>query len=492
MSRFIPAQLQRWTDGLLIQTPENQMQSDRFYRGISTDTRSLRRGEVFLALIGENFDGHNFADKAIEKGAGLLVLNEKSEQAMDLYHRLKNGENLPDLLLVNDTLRAYQRIAEGYRMTLLATVIGVTGSVGKTTTRRMIGAIVETQMKVHETDENENNQIGLPLTLLEADDSDEVVLAEMGMDRRGEIAILSGVAHPDIAIITGIGYSHAEYLGSRENILREKTDIVQGMKSNGLVLISGQDRHLNGWAKTAANEIPVWRIFNETPVETQEELDKLPAFWAEDLRIGPNETAFTAKTSLDPKVAWPVAIPVPGKHLVRAALFGLAAAYSLGLDMEIAVRGCADFVNARNRQRIVQKNGYIVINDSYNSSPESVTAALDTLALIAAERKGRKIVCLGGMKELGSYSRDLHHKIGEKIAKLNIDQLYLVGEEAEWIKEGIESGGKDIPLRIFNSSAEIRDAVLRDIKSEDSILVKGSRSYRMEVIADAIEKGADH
>lgn len=175
-----------------------------------------------MALIGENFDGHKFVDQAIARGCKMLILNEKSEQAMQLYYDLRQGKDIPDLLLVQDTLKAYQKIAEGYRATLLAPVIGITGSVGKTTTRRMVGAILGTQMKLHQTSNNENNQIGLPLTLLDADDEDEVILAEMGMDRRGEIKILSEVAHPDIAIITSVGYSHSEYLGSRKNILEEK------------------------------------------------------------------------------------------------------------------------------------------------------------------------------------------------------------------------------------------------------------------------------
>ena len=194
MPRLIPAQLQTWTQGLLIQTPEAEQHSERFYRGISTDTRSLRSGEAFLALTGENFDGHDFVDLAIEKGAKMLVLNEKSEKAMSLYNDIMHGKNVPDLLLVSNTLKAYQKIAEGYRSTLLAPVIGITGSVGKTTTRRMIAAILKTQLKLHQTAKNENNQIGLPLTLLSADDEDEVIIAEMGMDHRGEIKILSNVA----------------------------------------------------------------------------------------------------------------------------------------------------------------------------------------------------------------------------------------------------------------------------------------------------------
>lgn len=485
MARFIPAQLQTWTEGLLLQTPEAQQHSERFYRGISTDTRTLRSGEAFLALVGDNFDGHNFVEQAIAKGSKMLILNEKSEQAMQLYYDLRHGKDVPDLLLVQDTLAAYQKIAEGYRSTLLAQVIGITGSVGKTTTRRMVGAIIGTQMKLHQTSENENNQIGLPLTLLEADDEDEVILAEMGMDRRGEIKILSDVAHPDIAIITSVGYSHSEYLGSRQNILEEKTDIISGMKSNGIVLINGQDTHLNAWAMNFKGSTSVWRICNEFE-EIGTDFDDFPVFWAEDLKVETTGTSFTAKTTLDPKVAWQVKIKTPGKYLIRAALFGLATAYALGLDMDLAVKGCLRFSNTGNRQRIVQQNDLILIDDSYNSSPESNMAALDTLSMIAGDR--RKIACMSAMRELGQYAEDLHTNIGYKIADLGIDKLFLVGEETKWIEAGVKQIKPDLEIKTFADSAEIAEAIVKIIEPGDCILVKGSRSYQMEKIAQRIEE----
>ncbi|NLJ94542.1 MAG: UDP-N-acetylmuramoyl-tripeptide--D-alanyl-D-alanine ligase [Clostridiaceae bacterium] len=484
MPRLIPAQLQTWTQGLLIQTPEAEQHSERFYRGISTDTRTLRSGEVFLALIGENFDGHDFVNQAIKKGSKMLILDEESEQAMALYNDIRHGKNIPDLLLVPDTLKAYQQIAEGYRSTLLASLIGITGSVGKTTTRRMTAAILATQLKLHQTSKNENNQIGLPRTLLSADDEDEVILAEMGMDHRGEIKILSEVAKPDISIITGVGYSHAEYLGSRETILKEKTDIISGMKSNGIVLINGQDTHLNAWALKFKSTTTVWRICNEY-TEVGKDFEKFPVFWAEDIKIGIDGTSFIAKTSLDPEVAWPVKISTPGKYLIRAALFGLASAYALGLDMDEAVKGVQNFTNTGNRQRMVIKNNYLMIDDSYNSSPESVTAALDTLSMLAGDR--RKIACISGMKELGKYAEDLHTNIGYRIAEVGIDLLYLVGTESEWISTAVKQINPEIPIKIYETSDEVAAEVIKEIKQDDCILVKGSRGYRMENISALIE-----
>lgn len=324
----------------------------------------------------------------------------------------------------------------------------------------------------------------MPLTLLSADDEDEVIVAEMGMDRRGEIKILSEVAKPDIAIITSVGYSHAEYLGSREDILKEKTDIIAGMKSNGIVLINGQDTHLNAWALTFAGTTMVWRICNEY-TEIGDDYKNFPVFWAEDIKIGVHGTEYTAKTSLDPDVAWPVKIRVPGKYLIRASLFGLASAYALGLDMETAVAGCLDFTNTGNRQRIIINKKYIMIDDSYNSSPESVTAALDTLAMIAGNK--RKIACISAMRELGKYAEDLHTNIGYKIAEINVDLLYLVGEETKWIAAAVQTINPQIEIRQLNSSEEIARDIITEVHQDDCILVKGSRSYHMENISDEVE-----
>ncbi len=486
MSRLIPAQLQAWSKGTLVQSEQVKQLSDRFYRGISTDTRTLRRGQVFLALKGPNFDGHDFVSKAIEGGALMLVLNRETMVAKELTERLQRGEDLPDLLLVDDTLKAYQAIAEGYRLTLLATVVGITGSVGKTTTRRMTSAVMNTQMKVHQTKENLNNQIGLPLTLLQADDADDVIVAEMGMDHRGEIGILSKTAHPDIAIITSIGYSHAEYLGSREEILKEKTDIIRGLKKNGLVLINGQDEFLHEWA-LQNNEQTIWRIVNSKAEVEAKGLGDLPVFWAEDLRIGHFSTEFIAKTSLDLNEAWPVKIPCPGKHLVRAALFGLAAAYALGLDMTQAVQGCSEFSNTGNRQRIVELDGVLLIDDSYNSSPESNTSALDTLQLIAEQRQGKRFVCISGMKELGQYSAEMHRMIGEKLAQMELEHIYLVGEESAWIAEVLANKISDDKFTLCADSQAVKMQIKDRVHTGDTVLIKGSRFYKMEVIAQGLE-----
>lgn len=482
MTRILPAQIKAWTGGQLIQSSENQSDSERYYRGISTDTRKLRRGEIFLALRGEHFDGHDYAAEAIGKGAALLVLEERSEEAMEHYHRLSRGENLPDLLLVPDTLRAYQDIASGFRQTLLASVIAITGSVGKTTCRRMLSTLISSQLQVHETRENENNLIGVPLTLLEATDADEVLIIELGMDRRGEIKRLSEIVQPDISILTNIGYSHAQYLGSRENILREKTDILSGMKSNGLVIVNGDDPYLHGWSEDK-REISIWAVYDD---EKRAQSSQLPCFWAENIRLSSKETHFTLRSTLAPEIEHEVCIQVPGKHLVRSALFAFAAAYALGLEMDLAAQACQRFHNQGGRQQFVEIDGIEVMDDSYNAAPESIQAALDTLELLDSPSR-RRLVCLGGVRELGQYERSYHMSLGEKLAGQAFDIIYLVGEEMKVAFDTLKAKNPECRADWFPSSSDLIPELLSELRDGDILLLKGSRYYEMESIRKAVE-----
>lgn len=483
MARFLPTQIVTWTNGELIQPP-GRIRSDHFYRGITTDTRKLRAGEIFLALRGERFDGHHFTDEALRLSAGLLVLEQHSEPAVKLSEAVRQGKCQADLLLVQDTLQAYQRIAAGYRQTLLASLIAITGSVGKTTTRRMVSTVVADQLTTHETQDNQNNLIGVPLTILKADDDDDAVIAELGMDRHGEIAVLSEISKPDVSIITGIGYSHAEYLGSRENILKEKMDIIRGMKPNGLLLLNGQDEYLNKWVRENKGKISVWRICNEKCFHL-EGLEGVPAFWAEDITVSPQETAFTVKSDLDPLIRYPVKIPFPGKHLVRAALFSIATAYALGLDVERAAKACSLFHNTGARLNLMEIDSWTVLDDSYNASPESVMSALDTLKLLAG--KGRSIACLGGLRELGRYEEDLHREVGAKLAASDLDAIFLVGPETRYIEMALQERNCKVPVMRGETCEEIAEAFWSELRDGDHILLKGSRFYEMEKLLKMME-----
>ncbi len=481
MARFLPAQIKAWTNGELLMSEKNKNDSEHFYRGISTDTRSIRSGEIFLALKGERFDGHDFLVEAVKAGASALVIEKSSKAAKVFLDKYEAKEDIPDLLIVEDGLVAYGEIAAGYRSTLLASVIAITGSVGKTTTRRMVSEVISRQVCTHETANNQNNLVGVPLTLLEADDDDDVIVAELGMDRVGEIERLSNISKPDIAILTSIGYSHAEYIGSRKNILKEKTKIICGMKSNGLVLINGQDRSLVNWAKTVESDISIWSISNEKP---QEQPENIPSFWAEKLTLTPQSTTFEAHNDLDPETVVNITIPAPGKYLVRAALFALASAYALGLDLKQAAKDCIHFHNTGNRQNIVEIGENIIIDDSYNASPESTISALENLRLLSSDR--RSIACLGGIKELGNYEEELHKEIGKFLLDNPVDLLLLVGEEMKWLLEGLQESSAQIERHYFASTDEVIPVILDVLQEGDAVLLKGSRFYEMEKIHEAI------
>lgn len=483
MARFLPAQIHSWTKGELIMTAAKREDSEHFYRGISTDTRSIRKGELFVALKGENFDGHDFVSKALDKGAAALVLEQNSAAALDLCKRHAEGEDLPDLILVEDSLQAYGDIASGYRKTLLASVIAITGSVGKTTTRRMVSEVIADQVCTHETLSNQNNAVGVPLTLLNADDDDDVIVAELGMDRVGEIKTLSDISKPDIAILTSIAYSHAQYLGSLENILREKTQITHGMKSNGLVIINGQDKMLRAWANEEKENISIWSVSTKKPEPN--ELDNAAHFWAEDIQLSGENTSFTAKTDMDDSIALQVSIPAPGTYLVRTALFALASAYALGLDMEKAAKSCAHFRNTGQRQKIVSYSDFTVIDDSYNASRESIITALETMELMAKPQQ-RKIACLGGVRELGEYTEIVHKSLAEAISEFAVDALYLVGEEMRFLKEALAGHTDFSDLKLYEKSEDLAIDLLEQIQSNDLILLKGSRFYEMEKIHESL------
>lgn len=487
MARILPGQIRTWTGGKLFISPANEGNPEHFYRGISTDTRTIRKGEIFLALKGENFDGHHFANQAIERGAACLVLQEDSSVTQKLLANFST-RSTTDILLVDDTLVAYGNIACGFRKTLLASVIAITGSVGKTTTRRMVSEVVSDQVNTHETRDNQNNLIGVPLTLLQASDDDDVIVAELGVDHPGEIGKLSHISQPDIAILTQIGYSHAAFLGSRENILKEKTDIIAGMKSNGLVIINGQDDLLSRWAQKLEGELSVWTVSNR-PLDAEEQKG-LPGFWAEDIHLTAQQTSFTAHNSLDPDTVLTVTIPTPGKHVVRAALFALASAYALGLDMSRAAQACGHFKNTGNRQQLDQLSSCLVVDDSYNASPESMLSALETIELLANGQQ-RTIACLAGVRELGPYAEELHVKIGRCIAEHPVDYLFLVGEESAWIQAGLEQAGGHIPTRTYTSAEALLPdlkALLQEHPESDIVLLKGSRFYGMEKIHHALQE----
>jgi UDP-N-acetylmuramoyl-tripeptide--D-alanyl-D-alanine ligase len=486
MSRFLPAQLRAWTEGRLLQTPDHAADPERFYGAVSKDSRTLEPGQAYIALIGPNFDGHSFCSAALEAGALLLIVKEDHPVALDLAERFERGVISCDLLFVNDTWQAYQDIAYRYRLSLTAAVIGVTGSVGKTTTRRMIHCAIRSQLRAMQSFANLNNEIGLSQTLLNAQPDDQVLVTEIAMDRPGEIAKLSGIARPDYAVITNIGHSHAEYLGSVRAILQEKVSIAESMKANGVLILNGDDAMLEAWAVQSAKKTSVWFVASEKN-SGRLERDGYPVFWPEEIEATARGTDFVVRSSFAPADRWKVSLPVPGKHLIHAALFGMASAYALGLDMEEAGKSLSEFENTGGRQRIVNADAHdiTIIDDAYNTSPEAMQSAIQVMNTIAGER--RKLCVFGGMRELGKYSDSQHIVVARALIEAGVSSVLTIGEETRPLDDYFRSHGITDAWH-FESRDELLDTLLATVRRGDVILVKGSRLYELDQITRALEE----
>ncbi|NLB10674.1 MAG: UDP-N-acetylmuramoyl-tripeptide--D-alanyl-D-alanine ligase [Clostridiaceae bacterium] len=486
-TRFLPNQLRIWTDGKLFRSQKSIENTEKFYPCISTDTRVIKKGEVFLALHGDNFDGHDFIDAAIEKGAGMLIIEEKSDAARKLLP-FSADTDMPDILLVNDTLRAYMAIAAGYRQTLDTSIIGVTGSVGKTTTRRMIHQMLASQIITDQSDANQNNQIGISNTILSADPEAQVLVVEIAIDRLGEMEELSALVRPDIAIITGIGHSHALHLGSIENIFKEKMDLLKHMKDNSFVLLNGKDPMLRNWAKQNKDDMryAVWFVAD---LDHKDEIleNGFPVFWSENIEIDKESTKFTAKCSFSAEETWFIELPFAAPHTIEAVLFGLASAYIQGIDMQIASSSVYNFSNTGARQQIVNLNDNICLfDDSYNSSTEAMESGLITLSRLS-EPKDR-IGVFADIRELGQYAAELHLKAAKQIISAGFREVLLIGDNMRNVKDYIMSNAPDIKTSWYSNRDDLESAVLNSIQAGDTIMVKGSRFFELEHTADLIRE----
>lgn len=479
-------QIKLWTGGDLYQSERHAADPERFYPSVSTDTRTLRKDQVFVPLRGDRFDGHNFLDLAAKAGAGMLVIERTSKEAGKWLEELKNNEEAPDVLLVDDSGQAYRDIARGFRTTLDASVIGVTGSVGKTTTRRMICQMIESQVKSQQSAKNYNNQVGLPRTILATDLETEALVAELGMARKGEIRILSEISLPDISVITHIGMSHAQYLGTITDILEEKTSIISGMKGNGLLILNGDDPLLEGWVLRDQPALPVWYIASEQNVGRLER-DGVPVFWAEHIRMDKEGLSFIARSNLTPEERWPIFLKVPGLHLVPAVLFGLAVVYAMGLNMQEAASSASRYQAAESRQELIRLGSVDVMDDAYNASPESLLSALQTASFLSEDNR-RYIAVIGGLRELGRYSREAHEDAARELLTAGVDRVYLIGEETLITRDYLYGSeeGSGLVAGWYPTSEEAIPAILADLQEGDFLLLKASRFYELEKITEAL------
>jgi UDP-N-acetylmuramoyl-tripeptide--D-alanyl-D-alanine ligase len=436
-------------------------QLEREITGVSTDTRDVLTGKLFIPLKGPHFDGHDFLAKAREKGAA-AVLSERT---------LSEG----DPVYVASTYQALADLAAHQRASYPVPLVAVTGSAGKTTTKDMIACVLSEKFCVLKTEGNLNNEIGLPQMVLQLSESTEVAVLEMGMNHKGEIHRLSRVAQPDICVITNIGDAHIEHLGSRQGILEAKTEIFDFMNPNGVCVLNADDPLLTTLAdhpQTRGKKI-IWYSV-KTPMAT---------IWADALYTQPDgATDFRIHTR---DKIFGARIALPGTHLVLNALAAAAIGLALGVTPEEIQRGLKKFSPTGGRTQILKTPLYTIVNDVYNANPTSVKAALDTLVALSPHQ--RKAAILGDMFELGEHAAALHEEIGRCAARAKISLLLCVGAWAAHIERGFALEKKEgQQCYSFISKEECAAQLNNLLQPNDVILVKGSRGMAMETLVQSL------
>ena len=427
--------------------------------GISIDSRTAKQGDAFFALRGENFDGHRFIPAAEKAGCVFAVVEYVPENC-----------TIP-CIIVKNTTEALGKFARSYKDLFRPITLAVTGSVGKTTTKQFIFSVLETKYLTNVTKGNFNNEIGLPLTVLNLNADHQALLLEMGMNHKGEISYLSHIAEPDIAVITNIGSSHLENLGSREGIRDAKMEIIDGMKKGGILILNANEPLLDG---VDTKGLTTLYIGIENPTA---------AYSAENIRMYDDHMLFDIRMR-NTVILKDIRINVVGKHHIHNALAATVCGMILGIAEENIRRGLLNFVGADMRQAITEKNGITIIEDCYNASPESMRAGLDVLCHTAKVKENRPVAVLGDMKELGDVSAEAHFGVGKYAAGCGIAQLITFGNAAVGIARGaIEGGMSEENVLIIEDSdnAENAAALLKTVLREnDAVLFKASRAVALE------------
>ncbi len=449
MMRLSLQEIARACDGELFGPAEKEVS------GVCTDSRNYRAGELFVALRGERFDAHDFIPEM--------------DPAPDAVISEKRFEGIPTVL-VPDTLKAFGKLASYWRSKVAPSVcVGVTGSVGKTTTKELIADVLKEKYRTHYTSGNFNNHIGLPITLFGMEEGTEALVCEMGMSARGEIEYLSGIAKPSLAVITNIGTSHMEILGSREAICEAKLEILSGMEKGSTIVLDGDEPLFRTERAKALLEgyRPVFVGFDP-------KCDIYPM----DIYKGPASISFDV-VSRDNEFR--VTVPAIGDHFIKNALFAAAVGMLCGVENQKIRDGILAYAPTGLRQKIYEKNGICVIADCYNASPESMTAALKVLKSV--DCKGRKIAVLGDMLELGDLLEKAHREVGLFCAKSGVDRLYTYGKAAYHILLGALEGGMGKDTATNSIDRDQVSAQLQEVlQPGDTVLFKASRRMKLEEI----------
>ena len=440
---------------------------------VSTDTRTIAPGSLFVALTGENSDGHKFLADALSKGAVGVVVSHKVE-AQCLAIR------------VPDTLLALGDLAAFYRSKFSPTVVGVTGSVGKTTTKEMIAAVAAAGGPVLKNEGNFNNEIGLPLTLLNLASRHKTAVVEMAMRGAGQIDYLARIAKPSIGVITNIHMSHIELLGSMDAIADAKGELLDHLPKDGAAILNADDAYFDYLSRRANCRVISFGESAHAAVRAVSSGIDSKGCCHFEVVIRSSEAGSEARSS-GKSVAgrFDVHIPVPGEHNIKDALAAIAVGEELGIAHDDIKSALAAFKAPEKRSNVIpSRRGFVVIDDTYNASPASVKSALKTLSMMEGDRK---IAVLGDMLELGEHAVEVHLEIGRTVQESGIDALVAVGELAKLIARGAIDAGMPISaVSEFEDSAQAANEVPSKVREQDVVLVKGSRAMKMERIVEGL------
>lgn len=423
---------------------------------VCIDTRKITKGCLYVAIKGEKFDGHDFIEKAFKLGAKAVISHKEIKTDKPVVY-------------VKDTRLAFGALSAYYRSLFSVFLVGVTGSVGKTSTKEMIYTVMKNHYNVLKTQGNLNNDIGLPRTLLELSDEYQGAVIEMGMSNLGEISYLSKLAKPDMAVITNIGVSHLENLKTRENILKAKLEILDGMKKGSKIILNADNDMLLTVKDKIENAVYIG-------IDNVEDSDII----AKDIKQKGDDTLFTI---IYGGKEYSAQMPTIGKHNVYNALVAFLVGVEIGMDEEKIIEALLQYENSGMRQQISIKNDIKVIADCYNASPDSMVSALSVIKSV--ECNGRRIAVLGDMLELGETSDDLHRQVGRLVKDYDIDTLYCYGKEALYIKEGADEAGVSNTI-YTNNKDELATLLKRDLVKGDAVIFKASRGMKLEEVIEKV------
>ena len=426
--------------------------------GAVIDSRLVEEDYLFIPIKGERVDGHKFIPQVFEKGACCVLSEEELENPAGPYIKVTSSED------------ALKKIAAFYRQSLGIKVVGITGSVGKTSTKEMIASVVSQKYKVHKTAGNFNNEIGLPLTVFGIRAEHEVAILEMGISDFNEMHRLSTVANPDICVITNVGLCHLENLGDRDGVLKAKTECFEHMKDGGLAVLNGDDDKLRTKESVNGRASVFYGLEESNAI-----------FATEVVNLGFEGMEATIHT---PEGNFKASIAIPGEHNVYNALAATAVGLELGLSLDEIKKGIEEARTIAGRTNLVKANGMNIIDDCYNANPVSMAAALDVLS----HAKGRTIAVLGDMGELGDNEAILHFGVGRCVAEKQIHTLFCAGVLAEEYKKGVAAVGNDCEVYHFEKRDDMIERLLSYVKEGDNILIKASHFMDFPKVVEALIK----